>query len=143
MGHVRVFDLIDDKWVQIGRDLDGLGGDTHGSSISLSNDGTRLAVGAPNHSNYLGTTRVYTYDASSDSWVGLGTDIDGRSSQDKQGTAVSFSGDGITLAIGAPEAGGGKLEGYVRMYRYDEIRSRWTQFGNRLEGECKWDTENV
>ena len=141
-GHVRVFDLVDDVWTQIGRDLDGLGGDNHGSSVSLSNDGTRLAVGAPNHANYMGTTRVYTYDADSDSWIGMGGDIDGISSNDRQGSAVNLSGDGLTLAIGAPEGGSGTKNGYARLYKYDETRSRWTQFGNRLEGECKWDNKN-
>ena len=109
----------------------------------MSNDGLRLAVGAPNHSNYMGTTRVYTYDADSDSWIGVGSDIDGLSSNDKQGAAVSLSGDGLTLAIGAPEAGGGtQLRGYARMYKYDETRSRWRQFGNTLNGECKWNSES-
>lgn len=134
-GHVRVFDMVGDVWTQIGRDLDGLGGDRHGMSISLSNDGTRLAVGAPNHANYMGTTRVYTYDADSDSWIGMGGDIDGISSNDRQGSAVNLSGDGLTLAIGAPEGGSGTKNGYARLYKYDETRSRWTQFGNRLEGE--------
>uniref|UniRef100_A0A7S3QHB5 Uncharacterized protein n=1 Tax=Chaetoceros debilis TaxID=122233 RepID=A0A7S3QHB5_9STRA len=135
-GQVRVFDLVDDVWNQIGRDLDGLGGDSHGNSVSLSNDGLRLAIGAPNHANYMGTTRVYTYDTDSDSWIGLGSDIDGLRSNDFQGAAVSLSGDGQLLAIGAPEGGGGnQLKGYARIFKYDDTQSRWRQFGNTLEGE--------
>uniref|UniRef100_A0A7S3QHA1 Subtilisin n=1 Tax=Chaetoceros debilis TaxID=122233 RepID=A0A7S3QHA1_9STRA len=135
-GQVRVFDLVDDVWNQIGRDLDGLGGDNQGASVSLSNDGMRLAIGASLHSNSRGTVRVYTYDADSDSWIRLGSDIDGLSSNGFQGATVSFSGDGQSLATGAPEAGGGnQSRGYARIYKYDETQSRWRQFGNTFEGE--------
>ena len=46
-GHVRIFENINDSWVQIGNDIDGENAvDTSGSSISLSSDGTVIAIGA-------------------------------------------------------------------------------------------------
>ena len=67
----------------------------------------------------------------------------GLSSSGFQGAAVSLSGDGQSLAIGAPHGGGGnQLRGYARTFKYDETQSRWRQFGNTLEGECKWNSES-
>ena len=45
-GHVRVFDLVGGTWTQVGGDIDGeAAGDLFGTSVALSSDGTRLAVG--------------------------------------------------------------------------------------------------
>ena len=46
-GSVRVFDYIDDNWVQIGQDLDGEDGRNFISRVALSADGSTLAFGAP------------------------------------------------------------------------------------------------
>ena len=44
-GHVRIYENINDSWVQIGNDIDGeTAGDTSGSSISLSSDGSVIAI---------------------------------------------------------------------------------------------------
>ena len=46
-GHVRVFELQSGSWVQLGVDIDGeVAGEEFGSSVSLSSDGSRLAIGA-------------------------------------------------------------------------------------------------
>jgi len=47
-GHVRVYSLSNGAWSQVGADLDGSAAlDLFGTSVSLSNDGATLAVGAP------------------------------------------------------------------------------------------------
>ena len=47
-GHMRVFDLVGGAWTQVGGDIDGeAAGDRFGSSVALSSDGSRLAVGGP------------------------------------------------------------------------------------------------
>jgi hypothetical protein len=46
-GHVRVFEYSGGSWSQLGADIDGEAEyDYSGNSISLSNDGTRVAIGA-------------------------------------------------------------------------------------------------
>ena len=70
-GHVRVYKLDDDnKWVQIGSDIDGeAAGDDSGASVSLSADGTILAVGAEfndGNANDAGHVRVYQLDVNGD-----------------------------------------------------------------------------
>ena len=47
-GHARVYEYKDSQWIQIGIDFDGAAADdSFGQSISLSSDGTKVAIGAP------------------------------------------------------------------------------------------------
>jgi hypothetical protein len=140
--------------VQVGADLlgdaDG-SGDQSGASVSLSSDGSRIAIGAlfndgetsgVQNSNH-GHVRVFEYDESSSSWMKVGGtcdqdfrctgDIDGEAAWDESGTAVSLSGDGSRVAIGAPENDGAGLSaGHVRVFEYDG--STWTQIGLDIDG---------
>ena len=46
-GHVRIYEYSSGSWTQLGADIDGeAAGDHSGSSVSLSSDGTRVAIGA-------------------------------------------------------------------------------------------------
>jgi YVTN family beta-propeller protein len=61
-GHVRVYGLTGGNWVQVGSDIDGEAEDYSGNSVSLSSDGSRVAIGAPNNAgggNWAGHVRVY------------------------------------------------------------------------------------
>lgn len=71
-------------FTQLGWDINGeSSGDEFGYSVSLSNDESRVAIGASrndqNGSN-SGHVRLYEYDGTN--WVQLGDDIDGESSGD-------------------------------------------------------------
>ena len=62
-GHVRVYKLVNNAWQQVGGDIDGeAAGDRSGTSVSMSSDGKRVAIGAQhndgNGSN-SGHVRVY------------------------------------------------------------------------------------
>ena len=47
-GHVRVYEESGGTWTQVGDDIDGeAAGDYSGDSVSMSSDGTRVAIGAP------------------------------------------------------------------------------------------------
>ncbi len=49
-GHVRLFEWNDSTWVQLGPGLFGeMPGDRSGTSVALSSDGFRAAVGAPSN----------------------------------------------------------------------------------------------
>ena len=130
-GYVRVYYLesiyylesndLTSSWTQIGQDIIGeADGDGFGSSVSLSDDGKTLAVGAPyNDGNGKGSghVRVYRMDDSSTSWTQVGEDIDGDAIDDYSGFAVSLSADGTTVAIGAPwNADNGYISGHVRIF---------------------------
>ncbi len=105
-GHTRIYEYnsASANWVQLGADIDGESmDDGSGGSVSLSGDGSVVAIGAiGNHglSQYGGHTRTFKYDGASASWAQLGSDIDGEHHA-KSGRSVSMSSDGTTLAIGA------------------------------------------
>ena len=139
-GHVRVYEYSGSSWSQLGADINGdSSGDYSGRSVSLSSDGTIVAIGAPDNDGngiYSGHVRVYEYSGSS--WSQLGADINGDSSGDYSGYSVSLSSDGTIVAIGAPDNdGNGSYSGHVRVYEYSG--SSWSQLGADIDGEAAGD----
>jgi hypothetical protein len=139
-GHVRVYQYSSGSWTQLGADIDGeANGDYSGYSVSLSSDGTIVAIGARYNdgtASNAGHVRVYQY--SSGSWTQLGADIDGEASNDYSGYSVSLSSDGTIVAIGAPyNDGTADKSGHVRVYQYSS--GSWTQLGADIDGEANGD----
>jgi hypothetical protein len=127
-------------WEQIGSDIDGeAAGDLSGYSVSLSSDGTILAVGAPtNDGNGSNSGHVRVYQLAGSTWTQLGSDIDGEASQDQSGWSVSLSADGTILAIGALFNDGGASDaGHVRVYQWSG--SAWVQMGSDIDGQSAGD----
>ena len=117
-GHVRIYDWNGSNWIQIGDDIDGEEiNDESGLSVSLSYDGSIVAIGARFNNgdgNSTGHVRVYQWNGTE--WIKLGSDIFGEATDDNFGFSVSLSSDGTQLASSAPgndEAGGGA--GHVRI----------------------------
>ena len=109
---------------QLGSDIIGEAArDESGTSVSLSSDGTVVAIGAPlnnGNGNNAGHVRVYEWNASTSSWDQKGDDIDGEAAGDRSGSSVSLSSDGTIVAIGAPfNDGTGDDAGNVRVYLQD------------------------
>jgi hypothetical protein len=140
-GHVRIYTWSGSAWTQVGNDIDGeYEGDESGCSVSLSGDGNTVAIGAADYSYDRGHVRIYTWSGSS--WTQLGQDIIGESTYDESGYSVSLSGDGNTVAIGAPGDDGNAGfsnddRGHVRIYNWNG--SAWTQVGNDIDGEAEGD----
>ena len=123
-GHVRVYDESGGSWLQVGSDIDGeAAGDGSGLSVSLSSDGTRVAIGAEvNDGNGNNSGHVRVYDESGGVWSQVGSDIDGEVAEDRSGRSVSLSSDGTRLAIGAElNDGNGSLSGHVRIYEFQAL----------------------
>jgi hypothetical protein len=135
-GHTQVFEYDSSTWVQLGGDIDGEGGsDSSGWSVSLSSDGGRVAIGAPLNDIggifNAGHVRVYEYDSST--WVQLGADIDGESTDDQIGWSVCLSSDGSRVAVGSKDTNGaGVGAGHVRIYDYDFLSRSWAQIGTDI-----------
>jgi len=122
-GHVRVYewdvDAFPPSWHQRGDDIDGEFFDWSGYSVSLSSDGTILAIGATDNGIDSGHVRVYEWNAGTSDWDQRGDDIDGEAAGDFSGWSVSLSSDGSVLAIGAPYNDGyGTSSGHVRVYEF-------------------------
>ena len=140
VGHVRVYDYDSSTWIQVGGDIDGeAAGDKSGWATSLSDDGTRLAIGAYLNNGIgpdSGHTRIYEYDSST--WVQLGGDIDAESVGDRSGRAVFMSGEGTSVAIGAIGSDdAGSNAGHARVYEYDS--ANWIQVGGDMDGVAAGD----
>jgi hypothetical protein len=164
-GHVRVYQYSDNNndgistWNQVGTDIVGkIDYDYIGFSVSLSADGTIVAVGGAggrvNGSTYKGVVRIYQYLSLSD-WTKLGDDIVGENSTDyagasDSGQSVSLSADGSIVAIGAYlNDGNGNNSGHVRVYQYDSNKIDpvtdqdsptfgpvgWNRLGQDIDGE--------
>jgi len=139
-GHVRVYEYSSGLWTQLGADIDGeANGDQLGFSVSLSSDGTIVAIGArwnDGGGTRSGHTRIYQY--SSGLWTKLGADINGEAAQDTAGLAVSLSSDGTIVAIGARDNDGtADKAGHVRVYQYSS--DSWTQLDTDIDGEASDD----
>jgi hypothetical protein len=136
-GHVRVYKNINSVWTQIGQDINGEAAyDNSGNSVSLSADGSTVAIGAPgNGTTNKGHVRVYKYSGTQ--WNKLGQDIDGEAADDYSGISVSLSADGSTVAIGASgNDGNGVDSGHVRVYNYNG--SVWAKQGQDIDGEAEY-----
>ena len=120
-GHVRLYDWDGTNWIQVGADIDGeAAGDGSGGSVSLSADGTRVAIGAfQNDGNGTSSGHVRLYDWDGSTWVQVGSDIDGEAALDNSGRSVSLSADGSRVAVGANlNDGNGASSGHVRLYDF-------------------------
>ncbi|SHI65690.1 gliding motility-associated C-terminal domain-containing protein [Aquimarina spongiae] len=121
-------------------------GQRSGRAISLSDDGSVIAIGARgNEGNGVGTdtghVRVFQKVADTSSpggykWVQVGNDIDGTQAWSLSGFDVSLSGDGNVVAIGAPFFDVDDLSnaGLVRVYKRN-VSDNWVQIGSDIEGQ--------
>ena len=141
-GHVRVYDWKDSAWVQVGQDIDGeAANDYSGSSVSLSSDGTTVAIGAGSNDGggVSNSGHVRVYELIGGTWTQKGIDIDGEAANDRSGDPVSISSDGTRVAIGAyaNDGGGFSDSGHVRVYDWND--SAWVQVGQDIDGEAAGD----
>ena len=139
-GHVRVYEYSSGSWSQLGSDIDGeSSNDYSGHTVSLSNDGTILAIGAyKNDGNGTNSGHVRVYEYSGSTWSQIGSDIDGEAANDQSGYSVSLNNDGTVVAIGAHQNdGNGSNSGHVRVYEYSG--SSWSQKGGDIDGESNGD----
>ncbi len=139
-GHVRIYEFDGVNWVQLGEDIDGeAANDWSGYSVSLSSDGSRVAIGAMYNDGNTGVSndnrghvRVYQFDGLN--WNQLGQDINGEAASDQSGWAVSLSDNGNILAVGAPaNDGNGANSGHVRVFEWQG--GNWIQLGLDIDGQ--------
>ena len=137
-GRTRIFRWDDTKWNQLGSGIDGeVIGNQAGYSVSLSDDGTTVAVGGPyGIGNDSGRTRIYRWGGTD--WVQLGSGIDGNLWGENSGYSISLSDDGDTIAVGSPGYNFGLTQiGRVRIFRWGG--TSWDKLGSDIDGEAAED----
>jgi uncharacterized repeat protein (TIGR02059 family) len=136
-GHVRVYQLNGDAWIQLGGDIDGEAAEDHsGTSVALSSDGRTVAIGAPDNNGSdvdSGHVRIYQLNGV-DEWEQLGGDIDGQAADEFSGYSVALSSDGQTVAIGAPDYSDASTEGSGNVRVYQLNSGAWVQLGADIDG---------
>jgi hypothetical protein len=121
-GYARVFSLDSNDvagtgtWKQIGQVITGEAiGDLFGKSVSISDDGKTIAVGADindgKNGEESGHVRIFHLEDDGTSWKQIGDDIDGDMAYAHSGTSVSLSANGLIVAIGGT--------GQVKVYQID------------------------
>ena len=133
---VHRYNATTDQWHQMGQTLRGVSpGDWFGYSVSLSTDGSIVAIGAPARDAAVGFVRVYTYLRSEDQWAQLGNDLEGLSVEDWFGQSVALSANGRVLVSGGPsDDSNGGASGFVRAHQYSVERNQWNQRGQDIFG---------
>ena len=170
-GHVKIYRYIDNTWIQIGGNMKGkqrwfdrIGRKNYvgfGSSVSLSDDGNIVAIGAwrddctvvnVNGEPYelgdgesilganCGSITIYQFDGSN--WTQMGKDIMGSNGGDQIGSSIALSGNGKTFAFGALDADyNGRNSGLVRVYKF--TNNDWSQINNDLYGRREGDNFGI
>lgn len=116
--------------------------DEFGTSVALSEDGTRLVVGSPGRDpggNSTAHAMVYTV-ANTSAWFSwpptkTHTYISGNGTDDRFGERVHMRSDGNQIVVSAPEwnrPGHGSNYGFVRNYEY--TNGSWSALGNDIIG---------
>jgi len=136
-GQVRIFDEneLSNTWNMvyelIGEEVTSL----FGASVSLSQDGSHLAVGAPYYSegaDMIRSGRAYVYRQVQESeweWEQVGS-MSGTSSNDLFGWSVSFSPNAQFVAVGAPRLEESLDSGYVKVFSNET--NAWDMYGESM-----------
>jgi hypothetical protein len=119
------------NWVQIGGNINGdAEGDEFGRSISLSYDGSVMAVNALTWYGVLSWVKIYKYNGN---WELTGK-LTGNVPDDGFGESISLNRNGTVLAVGVSKDGTIRHNGgAVKIYEY--YNGSWTQKGNTIYGD--------
>lgn len=143
-GNVRFFEWSGTYYIenhqkdidyQLFSGVSNLSGMQIGHSVSLSPDGSRVAVGAPyagKHPLSSGVGLVRVYDWTGSAWSQVGQDLYGKGAY-VFGASVALSGDGDVLVVGQPgfEDNSTTGEGAVSVFALSD--GEWVQDGVDLE----------
>jgi len=143
-GHVRVYKNLQESWNQIGDDITSdILGDQFGRELSLSGDGTVIAISSMIDSvDNNQTGQVIVYKSIGENWVQTGNKIIGEMAGDQFGRGVSLSRNGSILAVGARlNNNNGISSGSVRIYQNQN--NLWRQIGEDIDGEMAGDQSGI
>jgi hypothetical protein len=128
-GCTRIYSWNGSTWTIRGALIaGGTTGEYSGYSVSLSSDGSVVAIGAYGYSSNTGCTRIYDWNGTT--WTIRGALIAGGTASEYSGYYVSLSSNGSVVAIGA--YGYGSNSGCTRIYSWNG--TTWTIRGELIAG---------
>jgi hypothetical protein len=132
-GLVYVFTKPGGNWADIAQTatLDAFGGavgDGLGSSVAITADGSKVVAGAPH--SLSGSGAAYVFARPAGGWSGATEQsatltASDAAANDLLGSSIAVSGDGSTVAAGAPEAKIGANEGQGAAYVFAQPGGGW------------------
>jgi len=142
-GSISVYGYNNGKWSTVGNKIFGVGNyDQSGTSISLSENAQRIAIGSPHHdANGVydsGKVEIFALRGlnTTSTWALVDSSLNGVFKGELFGSSVALSADGMTVAIGAPRNDdGAKSAGMVRIL--EEKIGKWVQVGRNIAGESE------
>ena len=140
-GSVHIFDMINGtNWEANTRILGAYSDAKLGTNLALSDDGKRIAIGAPSDINTGASGYVAIYEESNvnGQWA-IAANFSGGIDQGRFGESVAFAGDGSVIAIGDIYFNDRGIQdtGAVRIYQ--EISGVWNPMGTTIPGSKKGD----
>jgi Flp pilus assembly pilin Flp len=132
---VEIYENAGGTWTQIGEDIEGENfQDVSATSISLSDDGSIVAIGAPRSDGTAENSgHVRVFENVGGAWIQIGQDIEGEQEQGRLGNSVALNGEGNIVAIGASQHDeNGTNTGEVKIY--ENLGGTWTQLGGDING---------
>ena len=129
--------LTAQNWTQVSNTLYGsTSGDCFGRAVSISRDGTILAVSSPqNDINGQNSGKVSVYKLDNNQWIQLGNDLNGGSDYNYYGSSIKLSNDGLNLIIGSStdHDPSGNWFGSISVFNWNG--NNWIQKGNKIYGQ--------
>lgn len=135
-GSVKVWELQEDKWVQLGQEIRGNKVmDRLGYSIQLSGDGNKLAVSFDQAGDQPGGVRILEY--SGNEWIQMGEDMMGEPGEINFGKRIKYAPDGsqIVICSDGDDSGSGSIS------VFELINEKWIRKGNIMNGT--YDNEHL
>lgn len=133
---VKVYSWNDTNWQQMGQNISNVyPNSSFGNAISISGDGTKIAIGARAYDS-LGFTigKAYIFDWNGVDWIQIGSAIDGSNTGEYFGYDLDLDYTGSTVVIGAPSTTDSCFVGV-----YQRFVSQWNQMGDYLTGQVIGD----
>jgi hypothetical protein len=135
-GYVRIYkyNSILNEWVQLGNTINGQNNDDKfGWTISINNDGNRIAIIAPYANNVKGSVQVYELNGTN--WTQMGNTIYGENSNDGDFLSqlsymhtVQLNGIGNRFIMGSPAHN--SYNGHARIFEWNG--TAWNQIGQNI-----------
>ena len=138
-GQVKLYRENEGFWQELGTGLVGDDAfDRFGTSVALSDDGSRVAVSAPAGDN-IGRKTVEVYELDGDGWPQLGGDLVGRYGADP----VAMAGTGDVVALGSLSTADNNYASAVRVYHYERMEQEWARRGSDISLGSSGLTHNI
>lgn len=127
-GRTKVLKFMNNSWIPLGDDIVGQSSRIYsGTSVSLSENGYRVAISAPDYGGNDSNTpfingQVRVFDYINGEWIHW-TDINGPSAPSEFGYSISLSSDGDSVLIGCPYYSGSsstRERGSAKVYNINE-----------------------